>query len=124
MEKYVEQIKKLKDSDNLIEKNLLYVLSVAHKYRNLGMSLEDLVQEGNLGLIHAFKKFDKNRNVKFITFAVHYIKLYIRKALIKQGLISESYGHRYMTSSIINFIDTYNFKYQRNPTVSEISKEL
>ena len=55
---------------NLIEANLKFVVSYVKKYRGMGMTLLDLINEGNLGLIEASKRFDPNRNVKFISYAV------------------------------------------------------
>ena len=67
--------------DELIEANMKFVVNVAHKYKGNGLELEDLIQAGNHGLIMATEKFDKKKDIKFITFAVYYIKLYIREAL-------------------------------------------
>ena len=66
---------KAKKGDNqarekVINHNLRFVVSVAKKYQNQGMPLEDLISEGNRGLIKAYEKFDTSRNVKFITYAV------------------------------------------------------
>ena len=58
----------------MVRRNLKYVVTVANKYRGFGMSLQDLIEEGNIGLIQAAKRFDVSRNVKFITYAVWWIK--------------------------------------------------
>lgn len=75
----------LKALQELVRRNLKYVVSVAKKYRGLGMSLQDLVEEGNIGLIQAAKRFDGSRHVKFITYAVWWIKQAILHSLAEQS---------------------------------------
>tara|TARA_B100001113_G_C21097486_1_gene617191 strand:- start:526 stop:1323 length:798 start_codon:yes stop_codon:yes gene_type:complete len=67
--------------NKLMNSNLKFVVSVAKKYQKQGLELEDLIAEGNLGLCKAFKKFDMNRNVKFITYAVWWIRQAILNAI-------------------------------------------
>jgi RNA polymerase primary sigma factor len=69
----------------LIEANLRLVLHVASKYKGLGVDLMDLVQEGNLGLMHAVEKFDYKKGYKFSTYAMWWIRQYIMRALTEQG---------------------------------------
>ena len=69
----------------LITANLRLVLSIAKKYQNLGLSFEDLIQEGNLGLMRVVDKFDYHRGFKFSSFATHWIHQGIRRALADQG---------------------------------------
>jgi RNA polymerase primary sigma factor len=67
--------------NKLIEANLKFVIQVANKYRGMGLQLEDLIGFGNVGLFEAAEKFDASKNLKFITFAVWYIRAEIQKAL-------------------------------------------
>lgn len=67
--------------NELMNRNLRFVVSVAKQYQNRGLPLEDLISEGNLGLLYAFTKFDPSRGLKFITYAVWWIRQYILKAI-------------------------------------------
>jgi len=68
----------------LVEANLRYVITVANKYRGRGVSLPDLIQEGNLGLMHAVDKFDVQQGCRFLTYATWWIHQSIRRALAEQ----------------------------------------
>jgi RNA polymerase primary sigma factor len=73
--------------EKLVKANLRFVISVARKYRHYGVSLLDLINEGNLGLIQAAKKFDPERDIRFISYAVWWIKQAIIKTLSEQGTL-------------------------------------
>src|SRR5215204_7550153 len=73
--------------DKLVRSNLRFVVSVAKKYQNQGVSLSDLINEGNLGLIRAAHKFDETKGIKFISYAVWWIRQAILQALAAQSRI-------------------------------------
>lgn len=74
-----DEEKNLNDEE-LVMKNLKFVVQIANDYKTM-LPLNDLIQEGNRGLIEAAKKFDRAKNIKFITYAVYYIRKYMRKAI-------------------------------------------
>ncbi len=80
------RLKKFNDMDaaeKLVVSNLRFVVKIAHEYRNYGIKLADLVQEGNIGLMHAVKKFDPYRGYRLISYAVWWIRAYIQNYIIK-----------------------------------------
>src|SRR5207247_3994702 len=76
--------------DKLVRSNLRFVVSVAKKYQNQGVSLSDLINEGNLGLIRAAHKFDETKGIKFISYAVCCLKKTIIQAIATQARISSA----------------------------------
>src|SRR3979411_795320 len=91
-EKEVELPKRIRQNDQealdtLVRSNLRFVVSVAKKYQNQGVSLSDLINEGNLGLIRAAHKFDETKGIKFISYAVWWIRQAILQALAEQSRI-------------------------------------
>ena len=73
--------------DRLVESNLGFVVKVANEYRNLGVLFEDLLNEGNLGLIEAAQRFDATKGTKFITYAIWWIRKSILKALSERSTL-------------------------------------
>ncbi|MCC7194700.1 MAG: sigma-70 family RNA polymerase sigma factor [Gemmatimonadaceae bacterium] len=91
-EQEVELAKRIRESDQealdtLVRSNLRFVVSVAKRYQNHGVSLSDLINEGNLGLIRAAHKFDETKGIKFISYAVWWIRQAILQALAEQSRI-------------------------------------
>lgn len=85
----------------LVEGNLRFVVSVARRYKGQGIPLSDLINEGNIGLIKAAKKFDPSRGIKFITYASWWVKSSIAHAISKQkGVISLPFNHIYTLNKI------------------------
>jgi RNA polymerase primary sigma factor len=82
-----ERIKRgdISAKNKLIKANLRFVKAVSLQFRNRGAALSDLISEGNLGLIHAIKKFDSTKGFRFLSYAGHWINKYIRKAIDKGG---------------------------------------
>ena len=107
IKKYMGEIKKPKlltreqeadaTRDQLIESNLRFVVQVARQYQGMGVELEDLIGFGNLGLFEAAERFDPTRKVKFITFAVWYIRAEITKALNDMGRTVRIPSHKTAT---------------------------
>ena len=115
----------LKAVQEMVRRNLKYVVTVANKYRGFGMSLQDLIEEGNIGLIQAAKRFDVSRNVKFITYAVWWIKQAIMHSLAEQS------GTVKLPVKQAGKVTRFNKKSQemcqdmeREPTQSEVAKSL
>jgi RNA polymerase sigma-32 factor len=88
--KLAVRLKKYNDvaaAEKLIVSNLRFVVKIAHEYRNYGFKLSDLIQEGNIGLIHAVKKFDPYKGYRLISYAVWWIRAYIQNYLMKSWSI-------------------------------------
>lgn len=111
--------------DRLTRANLRFVVSVAKQYQNQGLSLPDLINEGNLGLIKAAQKFDETRGFKFISYAVWWIRQSILQALAEQARIVRlplnQVGSLYRINKALSRFEQEN---ERRPSAEELSKEL
>ena len=109
----------------MVRRNLKYVVTVANKYRGLGISLQDLIEEGNIGLIQAAKRFDVSRNVKFITYAVWWIKQAIMHSLAEQsGTVKLPIKQAGKGLKINKRSQQMVQDLEREPTQSELAKDL
>lgn len=111
--------------DKLIKANLRFVISVAKQYQNQGLSLPDLINEGNLGLIKAAKRFDETRGFKFISYAVWWIRQAILQALAEQSRIVRLPLNQVGALGKIKKESSRLEQYlERNPTIEELSEIL
>lgn len=111
--------------DKLTRANLRFVVSVAKQYQGQGLSLPDLINEGNLGLIKAAQRFDDTRGFKFISFAVWWIRQYILQALAENARIIRLPINKVALSGRIN--KTHSLleqKLERAPSSEEIAEEM
>jgi RNA polymerase primary sigma factor len=107
----------------LIKRNLRFVISVAKKYQNRGLPLSDLIGEGNLGLLTAARKFDPDQGVKFISYAVWWIRQSILAALARQGrTVRVPLNRTADLSRITRMSETLRQDLRREPTFEEIAE--
>ncbi|MDH5789882.1 MAG: RNA polymerase sigma factor RpoD/SigA [Nitrospinota bacterium] len=109
----------------LVRRNLKYVVTVANKYRGCGLSLQDLIEEGNIGMIQAAKRFDGKRNIKFITYAVWWIRQAIMHALAEQsGTVKLPIKQAGKLYKIERKYKSLTQELEREPTTSEVAEDL
>lgn len=109
--------------DKLVTANLRFVVSVAKQYQHQGLSLTDLIDEGNIGLIKAAQKFDETRGFKFISYAVWWIRQSILQAIAEQSRIVRLPLNQVGSLNKINHeINRFEQKYQRQPSVEELAE--
>ena len=109
----------------MVRRNLKYVVTVANKYRGLGISLHDLIEEGNIGLIQAAKRFDVSRKVKFITYAVWWIKQAIMHSIAEQsGTVKLPVKQAGKVNKINKRSQQMAQALEREPTQTELAKSL
>ncbi len=111
--------------DKLTKSNLRFVVSVAKQYQNQGLSLPDLINEGNLGLIKAAKRFDETRGFKFISYAVWWIRQTILQAIAEQSrMVRLPLNQVGSLNKIKKAYSTLEQKYEREPSMEELSEVL
>lgn len=129
-EEEVELAKKIKEGDQLslerlTKANLRFVVSVAKQYQNQGLSLSDLINEGNLGLIKAAQRFDETRGFKFISYAVWWIRQSILQALAEQSRIVRLPLNKVGSLNKINkAFSSLEQEYEREPSPEELADIL
>jgi RNA polymerase sigma-32 factor len=114
-------------AETLIVSNLRFVVKIAHEYRNYGFKLADLVQEGNIGLIHAVKKFDPYKGYRLISYAVWWIRAYIQNYLIKSWSIVKigtTQAQRKLFFKLSQAKKQLETLSQKNPEFAEIAESL
>lgn len=130
VEEEVELAGKIRNGDRaalekLTKANLRFVVSVAKQYQNQGLSLPDLINEGNLGLIKAAEKFDETRGFKFISYAVWWIRQSILQALAEQSRIVRLPLNQVGSLNKINkAFSRFEQEYERKPSAEELANEL
>lgn len=111
--------------EKLTKANLRFVVSVAKQYQNQGLSLGDLINEGNLGLIKAAKRFDETRGFKFISYAVWWIRQSILQALAEQSRIVRLPLNRVgALNKIGKAYSNLEQEFEREPSANELAQEL
>jgi RNA polymerase primary sigma factor len=111
--------------EQLTKANLRFVVSVAKQYQNQGLSLGDLINEGNLGLIKAAKRFDETRGYKFISYAVWWIRQSILQALAEQSRVVRLPLNRVgALNKIGKMYSNLEQEFEREPTPEEIAEQL
>ncbi len=126
----IELARRIKEGDQvslekLTKANLRFVVSVAKQYQNQGLSLGDLINEGNLGLIKAAKRFDETRGFKFISYAVWWIRQSILQALAEQSRVVRLPLNRVgALNKIGKAYSALEQEYEREPSPSEIADQL
>lgn len=125
--KLAERIKQgdQKALDRLTKANLRFVVSVAKQYQNQGLSLPDLINEGNLGLIKAAQRFDETRGFKFISYAVWWIRQSVLQALAEQSRIVRLPLNKVgLTNRINKAFQQLEQEYEREPSAEELAEML
>jgi RNA polymerase primary sigma factor len=111
--------------EKLVKANLRFVVSVAKQYQNQGLSLPDLINEGNLGLIKAARRFDETRGFKFISYAVWWIRQSILQALAEQSrIIRLPLNQVGSLNKIKKATSKLEQKFERTPSAEEIAEKL
>ncbi len=130
VEEEVELAQRIRKGDQealekLVKANLRFVVSVAKQYQNQGLSLPDLINEGNLGLVKAAEKFDETRGFKFISYAVWWIRQSILQALAEQSRIVRLPLNQVGSLNKINkAMASFEQQHERSPSADELAKEL
>ncbi len=129
-EEEITLARKIKEGDKdalqkLTRANLRFVVSVAKQYQHQGLSLPDLINEGNIGLIKAAEKFDDTRGFKFISYAVWWIRQSIMQALADQSrLVRLPLNQVGSVNKINKILHKFEQEFERKPSIEEIAEEI
>lgn len=129
-EEEVELAQRIRKGDHralerLTKANLRFVVSVAKQYQNQGLSLADLINEGNLGLIKAAEKFDETRGFKFISYAVWWIRQSILQAIAEQSrIVRLPLNQVGSVNKIARILNKFEQENERRPSIDEISEQI
>lgn len=111
--------------DKLVTANLRFVVSIAKMYQNRGLSLDDLIQEGNFGLMEAVDRFDEERDCRFLTYAVHQVCKHIQSALQQVGRTIRIPANRYQfLTDMWKAAKSFEQIHQRTPSHQELAEML
>ena len=130
VEEEIELARKIKKGDvkaleKLTKANLRFVVSVAKQYQNQGLSLPDLINGGNLGLIKAAKKYDETRGFKFISYAVWWIRQSIMQAISEQSrIVRVPINQMGVIHKMRKVVQQFEQEYQRLPSIDEIAEQI
>jgi len=128
--RFAVKFKKYNDmeaAEKLVVSNLRFVVKIAHEYRNYGVKLADLIQEGNIGLMHAVKKFDPYKGYRLISYAVWWIRAYIQNFIIKSWSlvkIGTTQAQRKLFFKLGQAKRKLEALSQKNPEFGEIAESL
>lgn len=130
VEEEVELAQRIKNGDRkaldkLTKANLRFVVSVAKQYQNQGLSLQDLINEGNVGLIKAAEKFDETRGFKFISYAVWWIRQSILQAIAEQSrIVRLPLNQVGSVNKIKRALNKFEQEHERRPSIDEIAEKV
>jgi RNA polymerase sigma-32 factor len=122
-----EKYNDVEAAEKLVISNLRFVVKIAHEYRNYGIKLADLIQEGNIGLMHAVKKFDPYKGYRLISYAVWWIRAYIQNFIIKSWSlvkIGTTQAQRKLFFKLSQAKKKLETIAQKNPEFGEIAESL
>ena len=129
LDEEVELAQRIKEGDNkalekLTRANLRFVVSVAKQYQNQGLSLPDLINEGNIGLLKAAEKFDETRGFKFISYAVWWIRQSILQAIAEQRrVVRLPLNQVGSVNKIKRILNQFEQENERRPSIDEIAEQ-